>query len=172
MEKEVLQQRPSYAIESVDNALRLLQILRDENTIRVSDAAAELGVASSTAHRLLSMLVYRGFARQDKSRSYVPGPSLGLRPTRISWTGALRNLSQPHLEWLRDEIGETVNLVVKIGDKVRFLMSVESRAPLRVGDRRGAVIPAHEASGGIALLSELRDEHLAGMYLSAGRRGG
>ncbi|UOR01528.1 IclR family transcriptional regulator [Leucobacter allii] len=170
LEKQVLQQRPSYAIESVDNALRLLQIIRDENGIRMSDAAAELGVAASTAHRLLSMLVYRGFARQDENRCYVPGPSLGLRPTRISWTGALRNLARPHLEWLRDEVGETANLLVKDGDKVRFLLSVESRAALRVGDRRGAVLPAHETSGGIALLAESSDEELARLYLDASER--
>lgn len=172
MEKEVLQQRPSYAIESVDNALRLLQILRDENAIRISDAAAELGVASSTAHRLLSMLVYRGFARQDDNRCYVPGPSLGVKPTRLSWTGTLRFLAQPHLEWLRDEIGETVNLVVKINDKVRFLTSVESQAPLRVGDRRGVVLPAHETSGGIALLAQLPDWQLAQMLFADADQGG
>jgi DNA-binding IclR family transcriptional regulator len=34
-------------------------------------------VASSTAHRLLAMLTYRGFVRQDPvSKAYLPGPAL------------------------------------------------------------------------------------------------
>ncbi|WCI07745.1 helix-turn-helix domain-containing protein [Arthrobacter sp. OVS8] len=35
-------------------------------------------MAPSTAHRLLAMLVYRGFAVQDENRRYVPGPAMGV----------------------------------------------------------------------------------------------
>ena len=56
--------KPPYSIDSVDNALRILQTLRDSGQVRVSDVAAELGIARSTAHRLLAMLVYRDFAVQ------------------------------------------------------------------------------------------------------------
>ena len=43
--------KPTYSIEAVDNALQLLQLLRDVGSLRLKDAAAELGVAPSTAHR-------------------------------------------------------------------------------------------------------------------------
>jgi len=52
---------PLYPIESVDNALRLLLLLAEQPRIRLTDASNYLGVASSTAHRLLAMLQYRGF---------------------------------------------------------------------------------------------------------------
>ena len=55
-------QRPTYAIESVDSVLRLLRSFGQQSEIRISEAAESLGVAPSTAHRLLSMLVYHGFA--------------------------------------------------------------------------------------------------------------
>jgi len=58
--RKPVQKRPTYSIEAVDNALQLLQLLRDGGTLRLKDAAEELGVAPSTAHRLLAMLVYRG----------------------------------------------------------------------------------------------------------------
>jgi DNA-binding IclR family transcriptional regulator len=45
--------RPPYPLESVDNALRMLHVLRDQGRTGVSDAAAELGIGRSTAHRLL-----------------------------------------------------------------------------------------------------------------------
>jgi DNA-binding IclR family transcriptional regulator len=68
---------PQYPIESVDNALKLLLLLGERPQIRLSEATRYLGVASSTAHRLLAMLTYRGFVRQDPvSKAYLPGPAL------------------------------------------------------------------------------------------------
>jgi IclR family transcriptional regulator, acetate operon repressor len=150
-----LQKRPTYSIEAVDNALQLLQLLRDGGTLRLKDAAAELGVAPSTAHRLLAMLVYRGFAVQDEIRRYVPGPAMGAGPAGLSWTRLLRSLAQPHMELLSAQLHETVNLMVRVGTKVRFLATVEGDNVLRVGDRQGSVLPANKTSGGKAILAEL-----------------
>jgi IclR family acetate operon transcriptional repressor len=50
--------RPSYAIASVDHALQLATTLQVEGPLTVSEAAERLGVARSTAHRLLSMLFF------------------------------------------------------------------------------------------------------------------
>ncbi|WP_264004665.1 helix-turn-helix domain-containing protein [Mycolicibacterium sphagni] len=65
MQKQQIE-HPTYVIGSVGNALHLLQALRDGGALRLTDAARELNVAPSTAHRLLSMLVNRGFAVQDE----------------------------------------------------------------------------------------------------------
>src|SRR2546423_895000 len=71
-----MKNKPPYALQSVDHALQLVQILRDNGSLRISEAAQELGTARSTAHRLLAMLVYRDFAVQDEARNYLPGPAL------------------------------------------------------------------------------------------------
>ena len=62
---------PQYPIESVDKALRLIRLLGDQPEIRLSEAARYLGVASSTAHRLLAMLHYRGLVRQDSETRHT-----------------------------------------------------------------------------------------------------
>jgi IclR family transcriptional regulator, acetate operon repressor len=51
-----------YRIEAVDRALLLIRLLNEQGSVSVSEAAAELGVAPSSAHRLLATLCYRGFA--------------------------------------------------------------------------------------------------------------
>jgi DNA-binding IclR family transcriptional regulator len=62
---------------SVDNALRLLEYIGERQVLRVADAADLLGVARSTAHRLLTALRRRGFVLQDKPNgAYRPGPIL------------------------------------------------------------------------------------------------
>ncbi len=156
-----------YPIEAVDNALLLLQLLRDGGKLRLKDAAAELGVAPSTAHRLLAMLVYRGFAVQDEHKNYVPGEAIGVGPAGLRWTRQLRQLAQPHMELLSSQLNETVNLMVRVGTKVRFLSTSEGSNALRVGDRQGSVMPAHKASGGKAILAELDEDMVHKLFSSS-----
>jgi IclR family transcriptional regulator, acetate operon repressor len=166
MQNSPLRRKPTYSIEAVDNALQLLQLLRDGGSLRLKDAASELGVAPSTAHRLLAMLVYRGFAVQDETRRYVPGPAMGAGPAGVTWTRLLRNLARPHMELLSSRLNETVNLMIRVGTKVRFLETVEGTNALRVGDRQGTVLPAHRASGGKAMLAELEPALIEQLFRS------
>lgn len=159
-----MKNKPPYALNSVDNALLLLQMLRDHGELRVSDAAGELGIARSTAHRLLSMLVFRDFALQDDRRVYVPGPALAASRVLGSQNRELRRAVHPHMDALRERVQETVNLAVRVGAQVRFLASVESTRVLHVGDRQGTILPAHRTSVGKALLAELDGEQLEQLY--------
>jgi IclR family transcriptional regulator, acetate operon repressor len=155
--------KPPYAIESVDNALRILQMLRDSGQVRVSDVAAELGIARSTAHRLLAMLVYRDFAVQGEDRTYRPGPAIAAEPLRGEPAQRLRQVMRPHMEALCDQVAETINLVIRLGTQTRFLHTVESAHVLRVGDRQGTILPAWKTSGGKVLLAELPDASLTAL---------
>jgi DNA-binding IclR family transcriptional regulator len=132
---------PPYAIASVDHALRLATILQLEGTLTVADAAQRLGVARSTAHRLLRMLVYRDFATQDDARVYHAGPVLQLAAHSRSQTSLLRASAMPHLRRLVDALGESVNLT-----------------------REGMVFAAHRTSGGLLLLAELSAPELEALY--------
>jgi IclR family transcriptional regulator, acetate operon repressor len=149
-------------LESVDNALRLLLLLAERESVRVSEVAAELDIAPSTAHRLLSTLRQREFVEQEADRRYLKGAAfarLGLPvppPPR-----PIEELAVPHLERLRDELGETAHLSVLEGTEIRFLASVESSQVLRVGSRAGARLPAHLTSAGKALLAALPHQELA-----------
>jgi len=156
--------KPAYAIASVDHALRLATILQLEGSIGVAEAAARLGFARSTAHRLLAMLVYRDFARQDDARTYRAGPVLELATHSRSLAARLREAALGPMGTLVDGVDETANLIVRSGDTARFIASVESRQALRVGNREGMVFPAHRVSGGLVLLAELTDEQIETLY--------
>ncbi|MFC9553412.1 IclR family transcriptional regulator [Rhodococcus sp. NPDC056960] len=153
-------------IESVHNALQLLNAVRDHGSLRLKDAAEEIGVAESTAHRLLAMLIYHGFVVQDESRRYLPGPSMGVGPTRSSWTRTFRDACLDSMRELSALTGETVNLVVRTGVESRVIGAVESEKLLRVGNRQGHVPPARTSAGGRVLLAQLDDSALADLYQS------
>ncbi|MEB3366605.1 IclR family transcriptional regulator [Saccharopolyspora mangrovi] len=162
-----MKQPPAYAITSVDHALRLATMLQLEGGLSVADAAERLGVARSTAHRLLAMLVYRDFAVQDDSKVYRAGPVLELASHSQSTVSRLRQVALPHLRSLVDKLGESVNLTVRTGRTARFIASVECQQALRVGSREGMVFPAHRISGGLLLLAELTDDELDSVYAGA-----
>lgn len=161
-----MKNRPAYGIESVDHVLRLAALLQQEGPLRVADAAERLGVARSTAHRLLAMLVYRDFAEQDNSRRYAAGPALR-RPASPEPVDNLRRVGLPHLEALTAQVDETTNLLVVVADQARFVSTAECSQLLRVGDREGMILPAHLASGGLAGLAQLPEEQVADIYSRA-----
>lgn len=158
-----LKTTPSYAIKSVDHALRLAAILQLEGTLTLSEAASRLDVAPSTAHRLLAMLVYRDFAVRD-DRAYRVGPVLELAAHSKSAASRIRQAALPHLERLVEVLGESANVSVRTGTTARFVASVQSNQALRVGSREGMVFPAHQTTAGLVLLAELSEEQLAATY--------
>jgi IclR family acetate operon transcriptional repressor len=155
---------PNYSIRSVDHALQLAVMLQVEGPLSVGEAAQRLGVAASTAHRLLAMLVYRDFATQREDRRYAAGPVLSLSASSQSRTALLRSVAMPHLAALVERVRESVNLSILSGDHIRFIGSVECTQALRVGNREGMVFPAHLTSGGKILLAELPPERLEALY--------
>ncbi|HVV08858.1 IclR family transcriptional regulator [Amycolatopsis sp.] len=159
-----MRNKPPYALDSVDNALQLIHLLRDQGKLRVTDAAAELGIGRSTAHRLLAMLVYRGFAEQDETRGYLPGPALTAGSPLDGDLARLRAAASPAMERLCERVEETVNLMVRVGTQCRFVASVESNQILHVGDRRGTILPAARTSGGKALLAQMKPAEVATLY--------
>lgn len=155
---------PHYGITSVDHALSLAVTLQVEGPLTVSAAADRLGVARSTAHRLLSMLVYRDFAVQRSDRSYDAGPVLSLASASRSRTARLRELALPHLEALAEAVRESTNLLIRAGRHSRFIASVEGDQVLRVSSREGMVFPAHLTTGGRLMLADLTEDELVALY--------
>jgi len=153
--------QPQSYIASIDHALRLLLMLKVQSRIRVADAADELGVARSTAHRVLGMLVYRGFAVQDPgSRAYRAGPVLVEVGMGALAQLDVRQRARPYLEHVAALTGETSSLQILDGTQARFVDSVESVNAVRVG----VSLPAHIASGGKAMLACMSDRALLALY--------
>lgn len=153
---------------SVDNALRILLMFESREEIRVADAARELGIAKSTAHRLLAMLEHRRYvSRSADGRTYRMGVALleaGLDQTS---SFDLRAAARPHLESLRDKTGESCGLLVLDGPEAVMLDFVAASHSLRVVERIGDRAPAHLTAAGKALLADLSPDELAAIYPSA-----
>jgi len=147
--------RPAYPIASVDRALRLLLLVAQRSRLRLSEASEALGVAPSTAHRLLAMLVFHDLVRQEDRHSYVPGPALATIAQATISEIDLRLLARPIIEQLAAATDESVHLAVLEGRMVRYLDGLESTRVLRIASRTGRTVPAHYVATGKALLAAM-----------------
>ncbi len=136
----------------MDRALTLVTLLAERGSLSVTEAGRELGVAPSTAHRLLSTLCHRNSPYRATNAS-TPGPALlaRRRPEALRWpTGSAPTSSGCTTSWARRCISWCGT-----GAEIRFVDGIESRHPLRVGLRTGARMPAYCTSGGKAMLADL-----------------
>lgn len=156
---------PQYPIESVDNALRVLLLFGTRDQLRLTDVSEYLGVASSTAHRLLAMLQYRGFVRKNEgTKRYGPGTALTGVAFAVLQRFDFRTTLRPYLERLNSELAETAHLGLLDGATVRFIDAIESPRPVRVASRLGRTMPAHATSTGKAILAQLSADELDRLY--------
>lgn len=156
---------PQYPIESVDNALKLLLLLGERPEIRLTEATRYLGVAPSTAHRLLAMLNYRGFVRQDPvSKAYLPGPSLTGVAFAILARLDIQRTAAPIMRSLSEQLRETIHVGMLDGANVHFVAAVEGPAAVRVASRLGRTMPAHCTSTGKVMLAQLAETELSQLF--------
>ncbi len=155
----------SASFSSVDNALRLLELAGKHQALRVAEVADILGVARSTAHRLLTALRQRDFLVQDRPNgAYRPGPALNAIGLAALARIDILRIARPVLHELRDQTRETITLAVLEGQQVRFIDSVESLRSVRVGNRTGVIRHAHSSAVGKAILASLPSGQLARLY--------
>lgn len=152
--------RDAYTVGAVDRALALMTLVAERGPIGVHEAAREIGVAPSTAHRLFATLCQREYLVQGEGRRYQPGPELLGRRAAAGTPRLVREV-HPFLADLHRRVGETVHLMVLVGSKIRLVDGVESNHDLRVTLRLGAEFPAHATAGGKAILAGLDRDTIA-----------
>jgi DNA-binding IclR family transcriptional regulator len=158
---------PAYHIGSVGRALTLLTAFSEHERLTVSDAAALLGTAPSTAHRLLQMLVHHGFVVQDERRGYIRGPAIRRMAAASEGTSQDIDLAaQPVLLALRDSLNATAHVISLEGNGGRFLTGAEpQRTDNEVAiSRPGWLLPAHTLAAGRVLLAALPAAKVAALY--------
>jgi DNA-binding IclR family transcriptional regulator len=139
-------------LKSVSTALDVLECFAVDGELGVSDIARKLGIAKSTAHRLLTTLCSRGIAEQSPETGHY---RLGLHLYELGQLAQarsiLRHVALPTLTRLAETTGHTVNLGVADGPDVVFLERLENSEDLRFLGHAGRRYPSHCTSSGKAI---------------------
>jgi DNA-binding IclR family transcriptional regulator len=146
--------KSDYSIQTVTNALALLEAFENEASLGVSELSRRLALHKNNVFRLLATLEERGFVEQepggDRYRLSLRCLELGgafVRSRRL-----LRE-AQPLLDTLASELGESAHLAALSGFQVVHLAGAQSDQLLVAGMRIGRRLPAHATALGKALLA-------------------
>ncbi|MGH3587077.1 MAG: IclR family transcriptional regulator domain-containing protein, partial [Pseudonocardia sp.] len=147
-------------IDSVEKALRLVQVFSAEHPdLTVSEAAEQTGLSRATARRILLTLQRLGFASTDGRRFRLTPAVLRLGYGYLSampwWEHA-----QPHMRSLADELRESCSMAALDGADIVYVARVPGSRSMTLTLTTGSRLPAYPTSMGRVLLAALPEEAL------------
>jgi DNA-binding IclR family transcriptional regulator len=149
-------------LKSVGSALDVLECFALDGELGVSDIARRLGVAKSTAHRLLQTLASRGFVEQDsQTGQYRLGMHVYELGALALARNELRHVALPTLRQVAATTGLTVNFSVADGPDVVFVERIENPDGVRLLGHFGRRLPSHTTSSGKAIAAWNSEADLA-----------
>lgn len=141
----------NYSIRSVQRVCDILDLVQaNPDGLSLMDFAQATELPKSSVFRYLATLEGRGYVERNADGDYRMG--LALSGDRID-TVARRLL--PQLVYLRDTLGETVNLGLLDGTRVAYLEIVESKASIRNAPRAGDREVIHSTALGKVLAAKM-----------------
>lgn len=148
--------RPQSA-STIEKAIQLLLTLSDEgHEVGTTDLGRKLGIHKATVSRILMKLAEHEFVYKNKeTRKYWLGPAihqLAMNMADVSFEHVMR-FARPHVDELRDNIGETTALEIWLGNSTVPTYCAQSNHHLKVIPPPGEPLELHAAAGAKAILS-------------------
>lgn len=155
--RAVLRKDKGGQVQSVARALAILNALADdEQGLTLSEVAQTVGLAPSTAHRLLTSLQQDRFVRFDQERNaWQVGVQAFIVGNAFARSRDVVTLARPYMRQLMEDSGETVNLAVEDRGEAVYLAQIECRKLMRAIAKPGGRVLMHGSGIGKALLSAL-----------------
>lgn len=155
------------SVQSIDRVLDILEVLSGTPSgLLLSELSAITGLHISTTHRLVNVLVDRGYAMKEHSNGKY---RLTLRTfaigSRVSAVWDLLSMARPYLDELASVSQEAVHLVERDGFHVVYLYKAEPfRQLVRMGSHTGLRNPMYCTGVGKSILALLPDEELSRLW--------
>jgi IclR family transcriptional regulator, acetate operon repressor len=149
------------AVQSVDRAVRVLEILARDGEAAVTEVARELGVHTSTASRLIAALLGHDLVEQPNGRGKY---RLGVGLLRLAGATASRldvsTQAQPVCDALAAELDETTNVAIISGDVAINVCQAQGSTHVAAQNWVGQRTVLHATSSGKVLLAFLGGHEL------------
>lgn len=146
--------KSDYTIQTVSNALRLLEVFYEEPELGVSELSRRLGLHKNNVFRLLATLELGGYVEQSRATDRY---RLGVRCLELGRAYArshsLVERARPVLAELVDELGETAHLGVLRDFEVVHLDGIQPPRLLVTASRVGQRLPVHCSALGKVLIA-------------------
>ncbi|WP_235883298.1 IclR family transcriptional regulator [Saccharopolyspora elongata] len=151
------------SMQSVKNALRVLEAVAENQPAGLSDLTQRLGLPKTTVQRCLTTLHEAGWikpAGHELRRWTITGRAFSVG-SQAANDRDLRSVALPLLSELQAATGETVHLMVPDGNEVVLIERLDSAHQLRTFYSLGLRSPLHATSNGKAVLAAMPDDDVA-----------
>jgi DNA-binding IclR family transcriptional regulator len=150
---------PDESRGSVGTLARGLDILElfagDSPELTQTEISERLGLPVPTVHRLVKLLMERGWLVRDGASRRL---RLGLGAARLLPAVRLPDIARDPLRAMAERSGETVNLATLDGSEVLYLVSETGSNLLTLRSHVGLRLPVHATALGKCLLAQLDDQ--------------
>ncbi len=141
----------SLLIEGLGKGLRVIESFSDDHPrLTATEAGQRTGLTRTAARRYLVSLVHFGYAETDGKHYWLLPTVLRLGQSYLE-AARLPRLTQPFLQRMSMQTGETANLSVLDGHEVVYLVRSNSPRVISIGFHAGARLPAHVVSPGFVI---------------------
>ncbi len=149
-------------IQSVDRAVRVLELIGESGAMGVTEIGRALGVHKTTASRLTATLAAHGLLERDpSSERYRLGLSLVYLAGAVMAELDLVTVSRPVVQSLAETTGETVNVGVLHSGSVVCVDQATGNSAVMSVSWIGRRTPLHCTSNGKVLLAAMNEPDLA-----------
>ncbi len=144
-----------YILQSVENALRLVEALSGVDETGISVLSSQLKLGKSTVFRLLATLKSKGYVKQNpQNEKYSLGLKFAHLGSAVIAKLNLIDVAHPFLQQLSRQYDETTHLVILDGDEGVFVDRVSSSVnTLQMQSSVGSRMPAYCTATGKLLLA-------------------
>jgi DNA-binding IclR family transcriptional regulator len=158
------EEKKNGGVQSIDRAFDILECLSNERSgRRLIELSEELGLHKSTVHRILSVMLERGYVEKD-NRQYKLGIRFIHLSSQLLNSIELKTEAEPYLRRLSDETGQTVFLAMREDNEVVYIDKVEQFNSLRRYSIIGKRVPLYCTSLGRALLFDEDSQKLMSVF--------
>lgn len=149
-------------MKSLNKALNILELFIEiERDIRLSELAELSGLNKTTVSRLVSVLVKRGYLKQQEKRGkYSLGTKFLDFSGIIKKRSKIRDTAMPYLIKLSQLAKESVILAVWDGEKAIYSETIHAQYPLRAIPDEGTRIPLYCTGVGKIFLAHMTEAQL------------
>jgi IclR family KDG regulon transcriptional repressor len=147
-------------VETVNRTLDILEVfLKQPGEIGIAELSSLSGINISTAHRIATDLVNRGYLKQKIKRGKY---SIGVKPLEyfvvIQNSLKIGDISMPYLKKLSELSGEYVEVAILDSFSAMTVAQVEVDRNLRISNIIGERLPLNATSLGKTFLAYMNDE--------------
>jgi DNA-binding IclR family transcriptional regulator len=147
------EKKASYQLNSVDNALRVIELLADNKQLGVTEIGQHLGISKATAFRLLSTLGSRGYIKKDANK-YSLGMKFSFLGTLVISRMEITRYARPYLEELSRLSNEASHLAVWDDDRhIRFVEKITTPSTIVMESFVGLPKFCHSTATGKVLMA-------------------